>query len=139
LKPADILIDEPSEAVYLTDFGIAKRLDAPGLTQAGFFISTNGYLPPEQIEGLPLDGRTDIYGLGCILYECLTGVPPFDSESEISVMQAHLVMPVPNLTSARPDLPKQLNGVLASAMAKSKDDRYTSGQELIDELRKAVS
>ncbi|MDX6621935.1 MAG: hypothetical protein QOK36_4321 [Gaiellales bacterium] len=138
VKPANILIAEPSEAVYLTDFGIAKNTASPALTRTGMFIGALDYAAPEQIEGLPVDARTDVYGLGCVLYECLTGKPPFERDTELAVIHAHLVTPPPLLTSARPDLPKTLNRVLANAMAKSKDDRYASCEELIDEARGTV-
>ena len=73
VKPANILIAEPSEQVYLTDFGVVKHTASQGLTRTGFFIGTVDYAAPEQIEGLPVDARTDVYALGCVLYECLVG------------------------------------------------------------------
>jgi serine/threonine protein kinase len=140
VKPANILIAEPSEQVYLTDFGVVKHTASKGLTRTGFFIGTVDYAAPEQIEGLPVDARTDVYALGCVLYECLVGKAPFDrdGDAEINVMHAHLINPPPLLTASRPDLPKALNRVLASALAKSKDDRYDTCGQLIEATRVAA-
>ena len=138
VKPANILIAEPSEMVYLADFGVVKHTASRGLTRTGFFIGTVDYAAPEQIEGLPVDARTDVYALGCVLYECLVGKAPFDREGEVAVMHAHLVEPPPLLTAARPDLPKSLNRVIAQAMAKSKDERFNSCEELIEAARGAA-
>ncbi len=132
VKPSNILIAEPSEHVYLTDFGVAKQTTAPDLTRTGIFVGTIEYAAPEQIEGLTLDRRTDVYALGCVLYECLAGRPPFEREAEVAVMHAHLTSPPPRLTDARPDLPKDLDRVIARAMAKSRDERFGSTPELID-------
>ena len=138
VKPGNVLIAEPSEMVYLTDFGVVKHTASRGLTRTGFFIGTVDYAAPEQIEGLPVDARTDVYALGCVLYECLVGKAPFEREAEVTVMHAHLLEAPPLLTAARPDLPKSLNRVLASAMAKSKDDRYDTCEQLIEAARVAA-
>jgi serine/threonine protein kinase len=134
LKPADILIAEPSQAVYLTDFGAATASGA----RLEFYYGAADYLSPELLEGLPVDARTDVYGLGCVLYECLTGQAPFAGD-DLPAIHEHLVTPPPLLTSARPDLPRSLNRVLANAMAKSKEDRYASCEELVDKAREAIS
>ncbi len=138
VKPSNILVSEPSDRVYLTDFGVVKHTASRGLTKTGFFIGTVDYAPPEQIEGLPLDPRTDVYALGCVFYECLTGRAPFDRDGEVAVMHAHLTEPPPKLTTSRPDLPKALNQVVATAMAKSKDERYASCDDLIVAARDAA-
>jgi hypothetical protein len=138
VKPSNILVSEPSDRVYLTDFGVVKHTASRGLTKTGFFIGTVDYAPPEQIEGLPLDPRTDVYALGCVFYECLTGRAPFDRDGEVAVMHAHLTEPPPRLTVARPDLPKALNQVVAAAMAKAKDERFGSCEELIEAARDAA-
>ena len=138
VKPSNILVSEPSDRVYLTDFGVVKHTASRGLTKTGFFIGTVDYAPPEQIEGLPLDSRTDVYALGCVLYECLTGRAPYDRDGEVAVMHAHLTEPPPKLTVARPDLPKALNEVVATAMAKSKEDRYASCEDLMVAARQAA-
>jgi serine/threonine protein kinase len=138
VKPSNILVAEPSEHVYLTDFGVAKQTTAPDLTRTGMFIGTVDYAAPEQIEGLTLDGRIDVYALGCMLYECLAGRPPFDREAEVAVMHAHLTTPPPKLTDVQPDLPKELDRVIAKAMAKSRDDRFATAPELVDAAQAAI-
>jgi hypothetical protein len=138
VKPSNILVSEPSDRVYLTDFGVVKHTASRGFTKTGFFIGTVDYAAPEQIEGMPLDPRTDVYALGCVFYECLAAQAPFDHDSEIAVMHAHLSQPPPTLTIARPDLPKALNRVIATAMAKAKEDRYSSCEEFVTEARHAA-
>lgn len=138
VKPSNILVAQPSDHVYLTDFGIVKHTTSPGLTRTGIFIGTADYAAPEQIEGRPLDGRTDVYALGCVLYECLTAKPPFDREAEVAVMHAHLTEPPPSLTDARPDLPPGLNRIVATAMAKPKEERFATCPQLVDASRAAV-
>jgi serine/threonine-protein kinase len=138
VKPSNILVSEPSDRVYLTDFGVVKHTASRGFTKTGFFIGTVDYAAPEQIEGLELDPRTDVYALGCVFYECLTAHAPFDHESEIAVMHAHLSEPAPSLTAARPDLPKSLNRVIATAMAKNREDRYRSCEAFVSDARNAA-
>jgi Protein kinase domain len=138
VKPANILIEAPSDRVFLTDFGVVKHTASQGLTKTGFFIGTVDYAAPEQIEGLPVDARTDVYALGCVLYECLAGRAPFDRDAEVAVMHAHLTEPPPSLRSARPDLPRELDRVIASAMAKAKDERQMTCEELIRSAHSAA-
>ena len=135
VKPGNILIESSSDRVYLTDFGVVKQSTAPNLTKTGHFLGTFAYAAPEQIERKPIDGRTDLYALGCVLHECLSGAPPYNAETEASMLHAHLVEPPPKLTDVRPDLPQTINTVLATAMAKAKEDRYASGAELVRALR----
>jgi predicted Ser/Thr protein kinase len=137
VKPANILV-EPTDHVFLTDFGIAKQTTAPGLTRTGIFVGTIDYAAPEQIEGGPLDGRTDVYALACVLYQCLTGRRPFERELELAVIQAHLTATPPIITDVRPDLPKPLDQVITKAMAKVKDERHATCTALIDAARTAV-
>jgi serine/threonine protein kinase/photosystem II stability/assembly factor-like uncharacterized protein len=128
VKPANILITveaEEAEHVYLTDFGLTKQTSSDsGLTGIGTFVGTIDYVSPEQIQGLPLDGRADIYALGCVFFECLTGQVPFRKDGEVAVMFAHLSEPPPSLLDFREDLPAGLDVVIARAMAKSREDRY---------------
>jgi serine/threonine protein kinase len=135
VKPANILIAKPSDRVYLTDFGVVKATSSGGLTKTGYFLGTFEYAAPEQIEGKEIDGRTDLYALGCVVYEALSGEPPFKAETEASVIHAHLVDPPPKLTTKRPDLPLPINDVIATAMAKAKEDRFSSAGELVRALR----
>jgi serine/threonine protein kinase len=138
VKPANILIEEPSDRVFLTDFGVVKHTASHGLTRTGFFIGTVDYAAPEQIEGLPVDARTDVYALGCVLYECLVGRAPFDRDAEVAVMHAHLTEQPPSLRSVRPDLPRELDRVVAQAMAKTKDERPWTCEALIQAAHAAA-
>jgi hypothetical protein len=110
--------------VFLSDFGVARRMSGGGLTATGALIGSIDYCPPEQIQGLDVDGRADVYSLGAVAFHCLTGRPPFPKESDVAVIQAHLADPVPALSSVAPGLPAALDGVLAKAMAKDRDQRY---------------
>src|SRR5204863_5276848 len=94
---------------------------------------------PEQIEGGPVDARTDVYALGCVLYECLTNSPPFSHGTEHAVLHAHLVDPPPSVSHVRPELPHAFDGVIATAMAKAADDRFGSCGELAHAARNAAS
>jgi serine/threonine-protein kinase len=129
IKPANVLVQPPTsslgEHAYLTDFGLTKRPDSmSGLTKTGQFLGSVEYAAPEQFEGRPLDARTDVYSLGCVLYECLTGQIPFLREHEAAVMHAHIKEPPPKPSAKRPDLPKGFDEVVASAMAKDPAYRY---------------
>ena len=138
VKPANILVEEPSDRVYLTDFGVVKHTTSTGLTRTGLFIGTVDYASPEQIEGAVVDGRTDVYALGCVLYECLAGKPPFSREGEVAIMHAHLAEPPPAVSAVNPGLPRSLDRVIATAMAKDKDDRFGTCEEVIDAARAAT-
>jgi serine/threonine-protein kinase len=139
VKPGNILLEETTDHAYLTDFGVAKQTTARGLTSTGHFLGTVEYAAPEQIEGGPVDARTDVYALGCVLYECLTGSPPFSHGTEHAVLHAHLVDPPPSVTRARPELPHMFDGVIATAMAKSPSDRFASCGDLAHAARAAAS
>jgi predicted Ser/Thr protein kinase len=139
VKPGNILLEESTDHVYLTDFGVAKQTTARGLTSTGHFLGTVDYAAPEQIEGGHVDARTDAYALGCVLYECLTGSPPFSQGTEHAVLHAHLVDPPPSISRVRPELPLAFDGVIATAMAKDPDDRYSSCGELARAARNAAS
>jgi len=144
VKPANILItkagaSEFGEHVYLTDFGVSKRLGShSGLTATGQFIGTLSYAAPEQIEGKPVDHRIDIYALACVLYEMLTGVPPFVRDNDVALLWAHVHDQPPILSSARPDLPAALDDVVFRAMSKSPDERPATCAELVTAVRQAV-
>ncbi len=138
VKPANILIGQPGDHVFLTDFGIAKRTSAPGLTQTGTFIGTVDYCAPEQIEGKPVDARTDVYALGCVLFHTLSGQPPYPNDSEVAIIHAHLLEPPPALSTVRPDLPPALDGVIVTAIAKYPDVRYPTCTALSRALREAL-
>ena len=105
VKPGNILVARHGERehAYLCDFGLAKHASTvTSLTGERSVVGTVDYLAPEQIDGLPVDGRVDVYGLGCVLFECLTGAPPYGRENEIASLLAHLKEPVPRVTERRP-------------------------------------
>src|SRR5215211_4356672 len=128
VKPANVLLDEDGHA-YLTDFGITKQV-GDASTGTGGLVGTLDYLAPEQIRGGEVDGRADCYALGCVLYECLTGTPPFRRETEAETLWAHMQGEPP----AVPGHP-ELDRVIAKALAKDPDDRYETCTALIDAAR----
>jgi predicted Ser/Thr protein kinase len=138
VKPANILVADGDRA-YLSDFGVVKELSGNGTTRTGSFIGTIDYCAPEQIEGGDVDGRADVYALACVLYECLTGEPPFRRPSEVAVLNAHLHTPPPKLSRAAPDLPAALEPVISKALSKSPLDRYATCGELIAAARAAAA
>jgi tRNA A-37 threonylcarbamoyl transferase component Bud32 len=137
VKPSNILVAGDDRA-YLSDFGIAKSSSTRGVTKTGFFVGTVDYAAPEQIESRPLDGRTDVYALGGVLYSCVTGAPPYERDTDLQVMYAQLHDPVPAPSAVRADVPSGLDEVVASAMAKSADDRYATCGELLRAAQAAV-
>jgi ABC-type transport system substrate-binding protein/predicted Ser/Thr protein kinase len=139
VKPANILVDGEDRA-YLADFGLAKHAASPSsLTGERAFVGTIAYVAPEQIRGEELDGRADVYSLGCVLYESLAGSPPFDRESELAVVYAHLNERPPRLTDARPELPEGLDDAMRKALAKEPGDRFASCGELVAAARRALA
>ena len=136
VKPANILLAEPGGHIYLCDFGLAKRMSSSSTTQTGFFLGTADYCAPEQIEGRPLDARADVYSLGGVVFHSLTGQPPFARGSEFAVLQAHLADPPPLVSELRPELPRSLDPVVATALAKSPDDRYASAGAFTEALER---
>jgi serine/threonine protein kinase len=138
VKPANILIDgrNGQEHYYLSDFGIAKMVSAGRtLTSAGQIIGTIDYIAPEQIQGKPVDGRADLYALGCVLYQCLTGAVPFPRDETAALMWAHLQDEASPVTTRRPDLPPQLDHIVAKALAKQPENRYGTCRQLALALR----
>jgi ABC-type branched-subunit amino acid transport system substrate-binding protein len=125
VKPANVLIDESGHA-YLTDFGVTKQVGGES-TDTGRMVGTLDYLAPEQIRGDPVDGRTDLYALGCLLYECLSGAPPFRRATEAETLWAHMQEEPPPLKGHA-----ALDPVLRKALAKDREDRYTTCAELMD-------
>jgi YVTN family beta-propeller protein len=134
VKPSNVLIaptagHEGADHVYLADFGLSRRLSEVAAGE-GRSLGTVDYVAPEQIRGEEIDGRADLYSLGCLLYECLAGRPPFERFSDTQVLFAHLEDEPPVL----PDL----DSVLSKALAKSPDDRFQSGRELVEAAREAL-
>jgi len=142
VKPANMLVDvgpHRPEHVYLSDFGVARGVvSSSGLTRAGQFLGTPDYAAPEQVSGQAVDGRADQYALACVAYTLLSGSVLFRRDVPMAVLYAHLSVPPPRLTAARPELPDTVNEVLARALAKEPDDRYDSCGTFADELREAL-
>jgi DNA-binding beta-propeller fold protein YncE len=144
VKPANMLLEASQSAdrpdhVYLSDFGLSKAsLAVTGLTATGQFLGTLDYVAPEQIEGRPVDGRTDQYGLACAAFELLTGAPPFRRRDSVSVMYAQLNEPPPPVAPLRPDLPAEVDAVIGRALAKSAADRYATCREFATALQRAL-
>jgi serine/threonine-protein kinase len=107
-------------------------------TGTGQFVGTLDYAAPEQFEGTPLTPRTDIYSLACLLYECLAGHPPFRRQTDAAVMYAHLMEPPPKLSEERPDVPRSVDDVFATAMAKKPDERYPSAGAAVTDFATAL-
>jgi serine/threonine-protein kinase len=139
VKPANILLSESGDQAYLCDFGLAKQASSRGTTRTGSFLGTVDYCAPEQIEGRDVDGRADLYSLGAVLFHCLSGQPPYPRKTDFAVLEAHLRDPLPALSTARPGLPPELDGVLATAMAKYPDVRHASGRELAAAFAQALA
>ncbi|MCD9877746.1 serine/threonine-protein kinase [Streptomyces guryensis] len=145
VKPGNILVargtdsDHPEHA-YLTDFGLTKKsLSLTGFTTVGQFVGTLDYVAPEQISGRPVDGRCDVYGFACVVFECLASRPPFRRDDDMALLWAHQYDQPPPLTEFRPDLPPAVGAVFAEALAKSPDDRHDSCLAFVAALRSAMT
>ncbi len=140
IKPANILMPSPTWPL-LADFGIAKLLNDSGgrrLTMSGIFIGTPAYVAPEQAFGSLVDARTDLYSLGVVLYEMLTGRVPFDADTPMSMLGKHAYEPPPPPRSLNPDLPPAVEPVLLRALAKDPADRYQSASLMAEALERAA-
>jgi tetratricopeptide (TPR) repeat protein len=139
VKPANVLLAD-DDHVYLTDFGLTKRLAAAdGLSEESGFVGTVNYVAPEQIRNQPIDARTDVYGLGCVVFHMLTGSVPFPLESHEATMWAHLSTAPPAVSERRPGLPSAVDAAVARALSKAQADRHPSAGEFASELHAAVS
>jgi serine/threonine-protein kinase len=142
VKPGNILVDAApgrGEHAYLSDFGLSKKsMAASGLTATGTFLGTPDYCAPEQIRGLPVDGRGDQYSLACMAFALLTGNLPFRRQESMATLFAHLNDPVPPLSRYRGDLPPGTDAVLARGLAKQPQDRYGRCGEFAAALRQAL-
>jgi predicted ATPase/predicted Ser/Thr protein kinase len=138
LKPENILLDEAGNA-YLTDFGIAKDLGGEGLTQIGKIVGSVDYLSPEQAKGEEVTPQSDIYGLGVLLYEMLTGEHPFPGLTTVQMIQKHLNQSLPSLRRSHPELTAELNSVIQQATAKNPHERYSSVTEMLEAYRYALT
>jgi tRNA A-37 threonylcarbamoyl transferase component Bud32 len=135
VKPSNVLLDQEGtggEHVFLVDFGLTEAAgSASRPSQTEQPLGTIDYAAPEQIRGEQLDGRADLYSLGCVLYECLVGEPPFARSSGVATLYGHLHEPVPAASERFPVLPKAIDWVFARALAKDPGERFRSGAELV--------
>ncbi|WP_433447944.1 serine/threonine-protein kinase [Streptomyces sp. CA-142005] len=145
VKPGNILVaegidtDHP-EHVYLTDFGLTKKsLSLTGFTSVGQFVGTLDYVAPEQISGRPVDGRCDVYGLACVVYESLAGRPPFLRDDDMALLWAHQYDEPPPPSEARPGLDPAVDPVFAKALAKNPDARYDTCLAFVAALRATMA
>jgi len=142
VKPANVLLTSShgQEHAYLTDFGLTKKTSSStGLTKTGHFLGTPDYTPPEQIKGERADARADVYALGCLLFHTITGRTPFDRDTEVAKMYAHLHDPPPSAVEAVPGTPPGLDAVISRALAKEPDQRYPSPGDLGRGARAALT
>jgi serine/threonine protein kinase len=133
VKPANVLLEDDGDGLraILTDFGLMKNLRSKvQLTMEGSFVGTCNYAAPEQLLSTGVDPRTDVYALGCVLYQALTGQVPYPRGSSAATMFAHLQAPIPVVTEAAPEVPAGFDAVVARAMAKDPEERYGSAGEL---------
>jgi serine/threonine protein kinase len=136
IKPANILLD--GDTAYVSDFGLAKDSQASNLTRPGQALGSLDYMAPEQIRGEDVSPATDIYALGCVFMECLTGKPPFGGRPSMRVLFAHLQDPPPDLAELRPDLPAEVGRAVARAMEKEGVDRPASASGYVAAVARAA-
>ena len=133
IKPANVLIAGPAGEyhAYLTDFGLAKRARSEtGLTARGMMVGTIDYMAPEQADGSPVDLRTDVYALGCVLFEALAGAPPYAGATDMAKLVAKITEPPPLISQTVAGVSAEFDAIIAHALARDPDDRYRSAGEL---------
>ena len=143
LKPTNIMVARTTEAglrAWVVDFGIAREVGAPGMTRTGVVVGTPWYMAPEQISGRDaLDRRTDVYGLGTVLYELFAGRPPFVGDSSMVVLSRILSEEPPRLRSVTPELPRDIERIVERCLAKSPIERYPSARALAEDLERYLA
>ena len=138
VKPHNILFDTSGKA-FLSDFGIAKALyQSTGMTEPSF-VGTPQYMSPEQVRDDKLDGRSDVYALGVVLYCALAGQLPYEKGTPMATAVAHITEPVPNILDIRPDLPSTWAEIISKALAKAPADRYATAGDLARDVREVAS
>lgn len=131
MKPANVLFEAGTGQAKVVDFGIAKGLeDTGGLTRTSGLIGTAAYLSPEQVNGEQATPASDLYGVGCLLYACLAGDPPFGGTTPVAIAMRHLRDPVPSLRARRPDLPPEMEAVILRSLEKEPSHRFASAMEM---------
>jgi serine/threonine protein kinase len=138
IKPSNILFDKRGNP-YISDFGIAKLTQAQsGSVTGSAIIGTPAYMAPEQAQGMEVDGRADIYALGIILFEMLTGKQPYEADTPMAVAIKHITDPVPHIRNTNPKLPEEMETIIQKAMAKNKNDRFFTAVEMTNALREVA-
>ena len=138
IKPSNILFDKRGNP-YISDFGIAKLSQAQsGNVTGSAIIGTPAYMAPEQAQGIDVDGRADIYALGIILFEMLTGKQPYEADTPMAVAIKHITDPVPQIRQSNPKLPEGMEAIIQKAMAKNKENRFSSAVEMTNALREVA-
>ena len=138
IKPANIMYEPDTKQVKLTDFGIARITDS-SKTKTGMVLGTPSYMSPEQLSGKKVDGRSDLFSLGVMLYQMLTGKLPFTGDSMATLMFKIANEPHQNLLELRPDLPASLGAIIDKALHKSANERYSRGAQMAEDLRASLS
>ena len=137
LKPANVMINQQGQVV-LTDFGIARIMGATQYTQTGALSGTPAYMSPEQGQGERADERSDIYSMGVMLYETVTGMVPYDADTPFAVIMKHINEPLPLPRVVNPNIPEAVERIILKAMSKNPDDRYQTAGEMARALREAI-
>jgi len=138
LKPGNILFDRTGDP-YISDFGIAKITQSQAATvTGGAIIGTPAYMSPEQAQGEKIDGRSDVYAMGVILYEMLSGIQPYQATTPMAIVVKHITDPIPHILDANPGLPVAIEAVIEKAMAKSPDERFSTAGELCAAINAVV-
>ena len=138
IKPANVMLDVHGNAI-LMDFGIARMVGGQQHTATGAVLGTALYMAPEQIQGLHPDARADIYSIGVMLFEALSGHPPFEADSAMTLMMMHLNDPVPNLELLHPGLPGNIQTIVNKSLEKDRSLRYQSAEEMAAALQIALA
>jgi len=138
LKPDNILFDNNGDP-FISDFGVAKFSDSTSNMTGSGIIGTPAYMSPEQAQGEPVDNRSDIYGLGVIIFQMLSGHQPYEATTPMGLAVKHITDPVPDILSANPDLPRSTDTIIKTAMAKNRDERYPSATDLANAMNQAAS
>ena len=142
VKPANLMLEdrEGDVHVYLTDFGLTKSLGTDSrITHTGELVGSVHYVSPEHLEGHDLSTQTDIYSLGCVLYECITGRPPFERDTDMAVLWAHLNSEVPSASKMRKQVPNVADRVIRRAMAKEPRERFSTCEAMAQSLESALA
>ncbi|HEX6702066.1 MAG TPA: protein kinase [Gaiellaceae bacterium] len=138
VKPQNVILNGDGQA-KVTDFGIARSLEVQGVTRSGTVLGTSSYIAPEQASGGDVEPATDVYSLGVVLFELLTGHVPFTGESFVSVAMQHVTEPPPSVLDLRPDVPVRLANAVDRALAKDPADRYASMHDFASELEACLA